>query len=119
MEVGGQFHAPAALPQGKSPWYPLGKRLDGPQSRSGHGDEEKNSQPPLRFETRSSDRPACSQSLYRLINCFQPFLNYKVTSSQMGISDLPEGTEKNTKRVSQNNQLPSRESNAGYSEIRA
>jgi hypothetical protein len=23
MEVSGQLHAPAALPQGKSPWYPL------------------------------------------------------------------------------------------------
>jgi len=27
-------------PQGKSPWYPL---MDGPQSRSGRGDEEKHS----------------------------------------------------------------------------
>jgi hypothetical protein len=45
MEVSGQLHAPAALPQGNSPWYPLDKRLDGPQSRSGHGGEEKNSQP--------------------------------------------------------------------------
>jgi hypothetical protein len=31
--------------QGKSPWYPLGRRLGGPQSRSGRGGEEKNSQP--------------------------------------------------------------------------
>jgi hypothetical protein len=23
MEVSGQLHAPAALPRGKSPWYPL------------------------------------------------------------------------------------------------
>jgi hypothetical protein len=29
--------------QGKSPWYALGRRLDGSQ-------EEKNSQPPLRIE---------------------------------------------------------------------
>jgi hypothetical protein len=29
--------------QGKSPWYPLDRRLDGPHSRSGHGGEEKNS----------------------------------------------------------------------------
>jgi hypothetical protein len=34
MEVSGQLHAPAALPQGKSPRYPL-DRLGGPQSRSG------------------------------------------------------------------------------------
>jgi hypothetical protein len=31
--------------QGKSPWYPLYRRLDGPQSHSGRGCEEKNSQP--------------------------------------------------------------------------
>jgi hypothetical protein len=32
-------------PQGKSPWYPLDRRLGEPQSWSGHGGEEKNSQP--------------------------------------------------------------------------
>jgi hypothetical protein len=32
-------------PQGKSPWYPLDRRLGGPQSLSGLGGEEKNSQP--------------------------------------------------------------------------
>jgi hypothetical protein len=31
-------------PRGKSPWYPLDRNLDGPQSRSGRGGEEKNSQ---------------------------------------------------------------------------
>jgi hypothetical protein len=31
-------------PQGKSPSYPLDRRLGGPQSRSGSGGEEKNSQ---------------------------------------------------------------------------
>jgi hypothetical protein len=30
-------------PQGKSTWYPLDRKLGGPQSRSGHGVEEKNS----------------------------------------------------------------------------
>jgi hypothetical protein len=44
MEVSGQLHAPAALSPGKSPWYPLDRRLGWPQSRSGRGDEEKNSQ---------------------------------------------------------------------------
>jgi hypothetical protein len=29
-------------PQGKSCWYPLDRRLDGPQSQSGHSGEEKN-----------------------------------------------------------------------------
>jgi hypothetical protein len=33
-------------PQENSPWYPLDRRLGGPQSRSGGGGEEKNSQPP-------------------------------------------------------------------------
>jgi hypothetical protein len=32
-------------PQGKSPWYPLDRRVGGPQSRSGRGSEQKNSQP--------------------------------------------------------------------------
>jgi hypothetical protein len=32
-------------PQGKVPWYPLDRRLGGPQSRSGGGDEEKNPRP--------------------------------------------------------------------------
>jgi hypothetical protein len=31
--------------QGKSPWYPLDRRLGGIQSRSGSGGEEKNAQP--------------------------------------------------------------------------
>jgi len=36
---GGEWTAPRpghALPQGKDPWYPLNRRLDGPQSQSGH-----------------------------------------------------------------------------------
>jgi hypothetical protein len=37
--------------QGKRPRYPLDRRLGGIQSRSGHGGEEKNSQPPPRIET--------------------------------------------------------------------
>jgi hypothetical protein len=45
MEVSGQRHAPAASPPGKEPRYPLYRRLGGPQSRSGRGGEEKNSQP--------------------------------------------------------------------------
>jgi hypothetical protein len=48
--VSGKLHAPAALPQGKSPWYPLVSRLDGLQSRSERGGEEKNSQPPPGIE---------------------------------------------------------------------
>jgi len=50
MGVSGQLHAPTALPQGKSPKYPLGRRLGGPQSHSGRVGEEKNSQPPPGME---------------------------------------------------------------------
>jgi hypothetical protein len=53
-------------PQGKSPWYPLDRRLGGPQSRSGRGDEAKNSQPPPGIEPLNPDRPARSPALYRL-----------------------------------------------------
>jgi hypothetical protein len=45
MEVSGQLHTPVALPPGKEHWYQLDRRLGGPQSRSGRGGEEKNSQP--------------------------------------------------------------------------
>jgi hypothetical protein len=51
--------------QGKNPWYPLDRRLGGPQSRSGRGDE-KNSQLPPGFEHHNTDRPARSPALYRL-----------------------------------------------------
>jgi hypothetical protein len=44
--VSGEFHKPRPLyPQGNSPWYPLDRRLGGPQIRSVLGGEEKNSQP--------------------------------------------------------------------------
>jgi hypothetical protein len=45
MQVSGQLQAPAALPPGKDPLVSLDRRLGGPQSRSGRGGEEKNSQP--------------------------------------------------------------------------
>jgi hypothetical protein len=53
-------------PRGKSPRYPLDRRLDGPQSRSGRGGEKKNFQPPPGIEPPNLDRPFRSQSLYRL-----------------------------------------------------
>jgi hypothetical protein len=62
MEMGGQLHVPAGLPQGKSPCYPLDRRLGGPQSRSGYGGEEKNSQPLPSLEP--PDHPAHSPELY-------------------------------------------------------
>jgi hypothetical protein len=39
MEVSGQFHALVALLPGKSPRFPLDRRLGGPQNRSGLGGE--------------------------------------------------------------------------------
>jgi hypothetical protein len=50
MEVSGQLHAPATLPPGIEPLVPIGQEVDGPQSRSGRGGEEKNSQPPPEIE---------------------------------------------------------------------
>ena len=60
MEVGGQRHAPAALPPGKTR-YRLYRRLGGSQGRSGRGRK-------ISHQTgiRSPDRPARSESLYRL-----------------------------------------------------
>jgi hypothetical protein len=41
--VNGQFHDPAVLLSGKSPWYPLDRRPGGPQNQSERdGEEEKN-----------------------------------------------------------------------------
>jgi hypothetical protein len=39
--MNGRIHAPAALPPGKIPRYPLSRRLGGPQNRSGQRGEEK------------------------------------------------------------------------------
>jgi hypothetical protein len=61
MEVSDQLHAPAALHQGKSPRYPLDRRLGGPQSRSEPGGEEKNSQPQPGVGPQNLDRPTRSK----------------------------------------------------------
>jgi len=49
MEVSG-FTPRPLYPQGKDTWYPLDRRLGGPQSRSERGGEEKNSQTPPGIE---------------------------------------------------------------------
>jgi hypothetical protein len=49
MEVGGQRHAPAALPPGKTR-YPLYRRLGGPQGRSG---QVRKISPPTGFDPRT------------------------------------------------------------------
>jgi hypothetical protein len=58
--VGGQPHAPAALPLRKTR-YPLYRRLGGPQGRSGLVQQNL-----VLTGIRSPDRPARSKSLYRL-----------------------------------------------------
>jgi hypothetical protein len=62
-------------PQGKSPRYPLDRRVGGPQSRSGCGGEENNSQPLPGLEP--PDHPAHSPALYHL----NTIRNFKSRSS--------------------------------------
>jgi len=62
MEMRSQLYAPATLPQGKGPQYLLGRRLDGPQSWSGHGGKEKKSHHCPHQELKA-DFPACSLSI--------------------------------------------------------
>jgi len=53
LTLGGEWSASRPgrfIPKGKSLWYALDRRLGGPQSRSGRGGEEKNSQPPPGIE---------------------------------------------------------------------
>ena len=56
MEVGGQCHAPATLPSGKT-WYLLYRRLGGPQGLSG---QVRKISPPPGFDTRTV-QPIASQ----------------------------------------------------------
>jgi hypothetical protein len=49
-------------PQGRSPWYPLDRRLGGLQSQSGHNEGKI---PSLHWDS-CSNHPAHSQSLYKL-----------------------------------------------------
>jgi len=58
MEVGGQRHAPAVIPLGKT-WCPLYRRLGGPQCRSGR--VRKISSPPG-FDPRTVQPVACRYS---------------------------------------------------------
>jgi len=67
MEVGDQFHAPASLIQ----VHPLDRRLGGPQSRSGRGDEQKNSQSLPELEPLII-QPA-AQRYTKLLKCIQKF----------------------------------------------
>jgi hypothetical protein len=60
LEVSGQLHAPAALPQWNNPRYSSDRRLSGPQ----HGGKKFLTLPGL--ELRPLSRLVCNKSLYRL-----------------------------------------------------
>ena len=63
MEVGGERHAPTALPPGKTRFL-LYRRLGGPLGRPGR---VRNISPPTGI--RSPDRPARSETVYWLSYC--------------------------------------------------
>jgi hypothetical protein len=65
LEVSGQLHASAALAPGKSPLYPLDRRLGGPQNQAGRRGEEK-ILASAGTRTPTLGCPARSQSLYGL-----------------------------------------------------
>jgi hypothetical protein len=56
-------------PQGNNPLYPLDRRLGGPQSHSGHGGEEKNSQPSPGIKPQKPNRPAWKNANLTLSWC--------------------------------------------------
>jgi hypothetical protein len=65
MGVSGQLRAPAALPPGKEPRYPLDRRLGGPQGRSGRGGEETK-----KWNTRNRNRKAIKWNRWRVSDSF-------------------------------------------------
>jgi hypothetical protein len=67
--MSGQLHAPAALLRGKNPRYPLGRRLGGPQNRSGRRGEEKNL---ALTGTRNFDPSAVQPLASRYTDCVIP-----------------------------------------------
>jgi hypothetical protein len=68
---GGEWSASRSgrFTQGKSPRYPLDRRLGGPHSRSGHGIEDKNPQPPPGIEPRSSSPQPTELSRLIISDC--------------------------------------------------
>jgi len=78
MGVGGQRHAPAALPPGKRPGSQMYRTRGGPQDRSGR--VRKISPPP--HGLRSPHHPASSEALYR--NHFLKHIYSHVSSMNNG-----------------------------------
>ena len=87
MWVGGQRDDPTALPLGKAP-YPLYMRLVRPQGRSGR----------VRKILPPPDRPARSESLYRLHygdphkNTYLAYFGIKIKSPQESFTPTAAGT---------------------------
>jgi hypothetical protein len=73
MGTSGQLQVPAAFPLGKSPLYPLYRRLGGSQCPSGQREFEKNVLPLPEIEPRpSSPQPvAIPTELYQLLLLLQ------------------------------------------------
>jgi len=83
MEVSGQLHAPATLPPGNSPWYPLDRRLCESQSRSERGGEEKKFPAPA--GNRTPVHPARSLALIRSYNSVKQLyflMHIKITTTK-------------------------------------
>jgi hypothetical protein len=76
LEVSCQLHAPDALPPGKEPWYPLERRLGGPQSQSGRCGKDKN---PCPYWESNPGNPARSPPLYWLDKYMKPEILTAVT----------------------------------------
>ena len=73
--MGGQRHSPAALPPGKTR-YPLYRRLDGPQGRSGQ--VRKISTPPPGFDPRTVQLEGqCSIVLGDIFHCSNYSINWR------------------------------------------
>jgi hypothetical protein len=71
------FTSRPLYPQGKSPWYPLDRRLGGPQSRSGRGGEKKTPQPlpglepPIIQPVAQRYSTETSQPVLNLAQCYE------------------------------------------------
>jgi hypothetical protein len=75
--------------KGKSPWYPLDRRLGGFQDQSGHSGEEKNFQPLPGLEP-SVIKPIaqiCATKLSRLLLLL--IGNYEVGAVSIGMMPMP------------------------------
>ena len=112
--MGGQRHAPSALPPGKTR-YPLYRRMGGPQGRSGRVRKISPS-----TGIRSPDRPARSESLYRLsyrgpshITQRMVVISYRRFGKTYRFQDSPpNGRERHRKSLSRQALRPGIESGA-------